>query len=391
MKFYRVLTMLLTVSTAALAYGQGDIEVSGFFQARSGYQGNKLKMTADVPTPGGIMSMTLQDLDKTTYYNEVQQLNLFFRKELSSEFSAWVNLELINTFSTERGWGAMNLEEAWLKYEKNARFIIKAGLLIPKFNRLNEIKNRMPLLPYITRPLVYEASIRSLADLTAFLPERSLLQVYGTLPAGDKEFEYAVHLDYAEKEYFASETAQTFNAPGRDTSEFAIKGIGGRLGANVGNFSLGISGTWDRDNSQATLSEDVPRIRMGSDLTYTTAKVFFEGELIYVKMNPEADVDMNKIFYYATLGYNITDKFYGYSSYSILKDEELFGSDSAPLKSLTFGLGYRPIFPVHLKLQAGNSWTNGDFDVVVDPSLPAMPGKIDLSLPSVSVAVSVLF
>jgi len=88
----------------------------------------------------------------------LQQLNLFFQKDIGSDWTAFVNFEFLNNFSSGRQWGSTKLEEAWVKYRANMRFNLKLGLLIPIFNNLNEIKNRTPLLPYIIRPLAYETS-----------------------------------------------------------------------------------------------------------------------------------------------------------------------------------------------------------------------------------------
>jgi hypothetical protein len=89
----------------------------------------------------------------------VQQLNLFMKKDLAPHWTAFVNFEFLNNYSSSRRWGAMNLEEAWVKYQSGPTFNLKLGLQIPTFNNLNEIKNRTPLLPYVIRPLVYEGAL----------------------------------------------------------------------------------------------------------------------------------------------------------------------------------------------------------------------------------------
>jgi len=88
----------------------------------------------------------------------LQQLNLFFQKDLGTNWTTFVNFEFLNNFSSGRQWGSANLEEAWVKYRADMRFNLKLGLLVPIFNNLHEIKNRTPLLPYIIRPLAYETS-----------------------------------------------------------------------------------------------------------------------------------------------------------------------------------------------------------------------------------------
>ena len=89
----------------------------------------------------------------------LQQLNMFFQRDITQQWTSFVNVEILNNYSSSRQWGALNLEEAWVKYRRNNFFSLKLGLQIPIFNNLNEIKNRTPLLPYIIRPLVYETSM----------------------------------------------------------------------------------------------------------------------------------------------------------------------------------------------------------------------------------------
>src|SRR5690606_13765889 len=137
----------------------------------------------------------------------MQQLNIFLNKNLSNDFSAFVNLEFTNTFSSERNWGGLNLEEAWMKYSHSDAFNIKAGLLIPKFNYLNEIKNKTPLLPYVGRPTAYEATLAAALNLEAYIPARAFLQVNGLVPVGDGKFDYAVYAGNSDKAHINGGTS----------------------------------------------------------------------------------------------------------------------------------------------------------------------------------------
>ena len=69
----------------------------------------------------------------------LQQMNLFLAKEISPSLSSFVNFEVTNSYSSDKNWGSFNLEEAWIKYRHGNEFNVKAGLLIPAFNNLNEI------------------------------------------------------------------------------------------------------------------------------------------------------------------------------------------------------------------------------------------------------------
>ncbi|MEZ4745207.1 MAG: hypothetical protein R3C41_03975 [Calditrichia bacterium] len=85
---------------------------------------SNVKNTFTLEIPG--MEQTTEDVSKTLSPG-VQQLNVFMMKELAGQH--WVNFEMVNSFSTERGWGEFNLE-AWVKYRKTA-FQPESGIFIP--------------------------------------------------------------------------------------------------------------------------------------------------------------------------------------------------------------------------------------------------------------------
>src|SRR5262245_17023286 len=151
------------------------LKVFGYFQAALGSQ-------KDLQTQREANSFTLQ------------QLNLFLQKDLTADWTAFVNFEFVNSYSSLYNWGAFSLEEAWINYNGSNQFRLKLGLLTPAFNNLNEIKNRTPLLPYIIRPVVYESSFRQTVPTEDFLPARAFAQVYGFIPWAETKFDYAVYL-----------------------------------------------------------------------------------------------------------------------------------------------------------------------------------------------------
>ena len=60
----------------------------------------------------------------------------------------------------------------------------------------------------------------------------------------------------------------------------------------------------------------LPKIRLGGDLSYNFADFSFESEVIIIDIDegiPELELDL--AFYYATLGYHVTDQLYVYGSY----------------------------------------------------------------------------
>ncbi|MCI0441889.1 hypothetical protein L0152_01575, partial [bacterium] len=169
------------------AFSQDDLEIFGYFQAN--YQENRVGVT----TSNSALNIRQESKDKNNSF-VIQQINLFLKRDLGSNFTAWMNFELTNSYSSDKNWGSFNLEEAWMKYGMSNAFNVKAGLLIPTFNNLNEVKNRMPYLPYISRPVVYEASLSELLKPSDYLPERANVQVYGAIPAGGAKVEYAAYV-----------------------------------------------------------------------------------------------------------------------------------------------------------------------------------------------------
>ena len=326
--------------------------------------------------------------------SNLRQLNLMMNAEFDQQFSALVNLEFLNDFSTERGWGALNIEDAWVRYQYSPAFSVKAGLLVPTFNNLNEIKNRTPLLPYIIRPLVYDPTIRGILDLGDFLPERAFVQINGFVPAGDAKIDYAAYLGNSATSYITSTSIATL-ASGSDTSQFKL--IGARVGVRVGGLKAGISSTYDRENHDAsvvTLSPvwgmntfaplgDVPRIRLGVDFSYTFRGFTLESEFISVNhtmtdanqarldsmvvfstISPGVSVYTNslaKMFYYGNLTYDFNEQWYAYGNYSYLYDKfQRVYADG--LNGYSFGCGYRPTQSVVVKLERTNfKLTNTDF------------------------------
>ena len=247
----------------------------------------------------------------------------------------------------------------------------------------------MPLIPYISRPLLYEPTLRDIFPVEDFIPERALIQGYGKVPVGKGYFSYAAYLGKAETSYWASNSDEVDGGlNSSDTTNFFL--VGGRVGLEVDHLNAGVSATFDKDNQQPTLGEDVNRIRIGADAQVNFSKIFGEGEIIIVKESPEANVDLNKMFYYATLGVNLSESAFVYGNYSELKDNYIDFLISG-LQGFLLGAGYRPTYSVVLKAQYSRSWSKGDFDLFVPQLGGEVPASIDLDYNSFSVAVSVLF
>ena len=254
----------------------------------------------------------------------LQQLNLMLQKDLRRDWTAFINFEILNNFSSTRKWGALNLEEAWVRYRAGKRLKLKLGLLVPTFNNLNEDKNRTPILPYVIRPLVYETSFNEFIGIENFLPTRAFAQVYGFFPYNEVKVDYAVYLGNSPNVNNDPEAGQT----GIDTTTTFL--IGGRLGIRHGELKLGLSYTYDEDNQFQEIADtlgrppedlkELPRKRLGGDLSYNYSRFSFESEFISSGIDPdlpELEVDVD--FYYATLSYNFTEQLLFYGSYWIAK------------------------------------------------------------------------
>jgi hypothetical protein len=250
---------------------------------------------------------------------QVQQLNLFMQKNLTAKWTAFVNFEFLNSYSSFRDWGAHSIEEAWVSYRSSNQLKLKLGLQVPIFNNLNEIKNRTPLLPYVIRPLAYESSFNEIIAIEEFVPARAFVQVYGFIPWGDGKLEHA---------FFAGNSPNINSDPrrgqtGADSTNTFL--FGGRLGVRYLNLKAGVSATFDK----LDLSRDagflqysiagfrkVPRVRLGADFSFNATKFFGEAEAIRVTYDDDhPEFDFDREFYYATLGYHWTEKMFVYGSY----------------------------------------------------------------------------
>ncbi len=353
--------LLLSCFLVKPAFAQlEDLRIYGYMQVLGYNQRTENVIT----TPRGTITNTAE---RNTF--SLQQMNIFLSKPLGDYFSAFVNLEFSLSYASQRGWGSFSVEEAWANYANSEALNVKAGLLLPTFNNLNELKNRTPLLPYLFRPFVYETSIASLLNAEDFLPERAFLQVYGSLPIGGMRFDYALHTGNSETSYIASRnTAGQAGGglTGEDTSPF--KSVGGRIGVRnaAETFKVGVSGTYDRDKRTDTTFGtfaaaglpgvrreflapigDVPRVRVGADLSFSVANFEFEGEYIGVFHDAKYPTNfrgtLDKTFYYGHLLYNFTDKFFAYGNYNYLKGDVINPDDAGAggLEAFGGGAGYR--------------------------------------------------
>jgi hypothetical protein len=341
-----------------LAYAQADesrISVLGYFQGSFYYQ-------KDIKSSKRSTSFT------------TQHLNLLLQKDLLRRWSAFINFEFTNSYSSQRNWGSFSLEEAWAKYRRNKYFSIKMGLLIPRYNNLNEIKNRTPLLPYIIRPLVYETSFRETIPIEEFVPEQAYVQVYGYAPVKGLKFDYAAYWGNSPNINTDPAVSQT----GIDTSSTFM--FGGRIGVRNEWFKFGLSSTGDDTNRFLGLEpafglpegyfDGVRRIRAGFDLSLNIGDFMFESEGLGVRYEdnePNLDADMS--FFYFTAGYTFWERLLVYLSVWELKTnntrqrpDESFEIGELKMTIPNFGVAYTLSDRVALKAAIAGGETTSDLE-----------------------------
>ncbi len=334
--FFLGLTTCLRAQAA-----ESPLRIFGYFQNSFVHQSRNLVDVTGTLANGRNVDTTVVGAPAQNSFN-LQQLNLFFQKNLAKDWRAFINFEVLNSFSSSRQWGAFNLEEAWIRYESSEKFSFKMGLLLPIFNHLNEIKNRTPLLPYVIRPLVYETSFSEFIAVEEFTPARAFLQASGFLPLNRAKLDYAVYLGNSPNVNNNSDRGQT----GVDTTDTIL--LGGRIGVRFDELKVGVSATRDNVNVfqgvEAIIQQEVPlsrfievvRTRLGADLSYRLGRLFFEGEFIHVRHEDKApQISLDKEFYYGTLGYSFTDELLAYGSYWLTRqDFTVLASEEPPALGL---------------------------------------------------------
>ncbi|MCX6136394.1 MAG: hypothetical protein NTV54_02735 [Ignavibacteriales bacterium] len=371
------------------AYSQSDLQLFGFVQARLQKSNTNISMIADLPTPVGMQKLTFYDVPSDFISSNAQQLNLFLRKELSPSLTTWINFEFVNSYSSDKTWGSFSLEEAWLNYQYSDAVNVKVGLLIPRFNHLNEIKNRMPILPYITRPLIYESTLANTVDQTNYVPERAFLQISGNVPVSKFTLDYSVFAGHAERSFINSKVSGGMETA---TDSVTFKTFGGRVGVSYEGMWIGCSGSIDKDNQMATLKEIVPRKRFGIDVGINNLYGFFlDGEYVGVSLSPtKTTQDIDKIFCYGTCGYNITEQIYVYGTASFMRDKAS-NSLKEGMRGYNCGAGYKPIESVVVKAEYATYSGKSTFLLATAPTQPALTTHWSLKADIFQVAISVLF
>lgn len=334
---------------------------------------------------------SLENLSYTFHSNtfSLHQLNLFFQKPISERTTFFLNIEASGSYSSRLPSGYLEIPEGWISYNFSDYLDLKIGLLLPKFNNLTEIQNRLPLFPYLIRPIVYESLIGNILRVEDLRPEKAYLQLTYNYPISDKlNVESALYVGNAESSFLKTppesspeeqhhiEHSRIYKGENLNTSLL----LGGRIGLEnlLKSFKFGISATIDEDNktteeasiyglSSLTIPPlgEITRYRFGMDLGFEFWNKFsMESELMSVfhdhtaiRKNPDfRSVNLNKYFIYSIIKYDINDLTYLYGGYSFTRD---FSHDfirphspeATGFNMLTFGAGWTPISNTVVKIQ----------------------------------------
>lgn len=371
-------------TTAPAQFGDSDLKIFGYFQNNFYYRTN-----------------SIFESERTSF--SLQQLNAFMQKDIGRNWRAFINFEIINTFSSSRRWGAFNLEEAWARYSSNEKFNLKLGLSIPTFNNLNEIKNRTPLLPYIVRPLVYETSFSEFLPLEEYAPARAFVQAYGFFPSGNLKFDYAVYIGNSPNivSRDPSEPLEQ-NQSGVDSTTTFL--IGGRLGVRIADFKAGLSITRDNVNllhaHELELFEnperfkEVPRMRYGGDLSFHAGRLYAEGEFILLRYDIVTnEIALDSDFFYFTIGLRLSEKLFVYGGYWDLRQHftmpdfqslrPQFQQGESDIDVPNFGISYNVNDRIKIKAQYAY--------VALEQIFPALQIFANSKFNNYSTAISVFF
>ncbi|MEO1021151.1 MAG: hypothetical protein AAFW89_01290 [Bacteroidota bacterium] len=328
----------------------------------------------------------------------LHQTNLFLTKPINERTSFFLNAELLGSYSSSEQSGDLRLSEGWVSYTFSEQLKIKTGLLLPVFNNLNEINNRLPLFPYIIRPLVYERLWSNLYVQEDYLPQTGYVQLSGiTSVSPTFDLEYAVQVGNSEQSYASDVNPRDAGAEGNEATALyrgenltTLLAYSGRIGLTnkQKTIKLGVSGSFDHDNKNESVNEsitrfprdaegnsvglpvygDVRRFRIGGDFSFHTEHVDFEAEFIRV-LHDHSDIrstpqlqsaNLNKFFAYGLVAYNVSEKLFGFGGVNYLQDEsyEIIlpdSPDAAGAYLITAGGGWHFTDELVLKVQWSES------------------------------------
>lgn len=381
MRGYTVIKSLLTLCILALtlmfateAMAQ-NLRIFGYSQSLMN-SSNTINLDGDASIGGA-------EYTTTSFY--LQQTNVFLANRFNRNSSAFINIEFVNNQDVAQGFGNLSLQEAWFDYNLTSDFSLKFGKLLPKFGALNDQRNRTPILPFATRPIIYENLYGEIFNQEEFVPLFAFFQA-------EKKFDFTNKLSLESTLFISGAEQNLLITEDQRIDESSITGsnstdnltVGGKLNFvfsdyNVGIFKLGLSAAYDgalvngnvapeqvRAFNPAVLSPELGttgRMRYVVDLNIQLDRFELLGEYAISKFNYSDDqknafnamnqfttganlpayANMNDSeFYWANATYNFKNNFYllgRYENYSA--GNSAFYLDDEKLTLTTVGGGYR--------------------------------------------------
>ncbi len=298
----------------------------------------------------------------------VQQLDIMFTNEFEYNIKTFVDLTFNWNYDSENEWGQLGIQEAWAQYSLGDKLNFQFGQIIPRFNYNNEMRNKLPILPYIIRPVYYENILNSIFNVEDLMPSKSFIQIHGMLPImSNIRFDYSIFAGNSEDSYILNDRdSRAFlindDISGTDPNGTKQKLLGSRIGIHTASESvrLGFSFTHDYDNRQDSILKlwksptgELERIRLGVDMNFSFSGFELDGEFIYVGYNVDdehldfkeienAPVLMKQkeyyiISYYGSLLYNISNDIFIYARYNVIDNT----IDHLSIKDKSLGAGYK--------------------------------------------------
>jgi hypothetical protein len=293
----------------------------------------------------------------------LQQADIMATKEFEDRFSVFLDLQFTNSYNSKLNWGSLNIEEGWVKYSYSQALNVKAGVIVPTFNAMLQVKSRTPLLPYIFRPFVYESIMLETINLETFLPVRANIEVYGSVPVAELNLDYAAFAGNSESSYLVR-GGSAFQVSGMDTTTHKL--VGGRVGVSTHWMRAGVSMTSDKEDHTQMGMGGLQRFRYGADLSMHISHFTLEGEGIWVHnvmddrqkgvlgflrtYSPLLGENFDRRFFYGTLLYDVSEALFAYGSYSYITINDFIGTADG-IKEWTVGGGWRPIDNIVVKAQ----------------------------------------
>jgi len=373
--------MLFDVSNRAWAQSDdSDLYIFGFSQVLL----NSKSIEFEIFPGNGIPSPLKMNSKANSF--ALHQVNLFFQKAINDQTTFFLNIEASGSYSSKTPSGNLEIPEGWISFKLNDHLELKTGLLLPRFNNLTEINNRLPLLPYLIRPLMYESLLSNLVSSEDYRPKNAYIQLTGIRDiTTNYSFDYAFYIGNAEDSFLSSVQAGDVE----DTEEAATLYLGENLntallyGSRFGientyqTFKVGISLTYDEENRKKPINSffrlpalttpimgEIPRYRVGLDFSFSIRNFSFESEYMGVfhdhrkvrEIPAFRNANLNKKFYYTNLTYTFENDLYVFGFFSRNRDQTYEfvapGSPSnAGLSALSGGGGWRINDVTVLKIQ----------------------------------------